>query len=502
MATQIISFVRSAITNGDEYSLEVLYYFLRKNIADNYGSLKNISDIEMGKLYFETPIIVNVSNKYRNQKSSFALLLSVRALMLESSLLAYCNDNYLIFKSYTTEDFGWVNYAKIINRLFEDSDFREIFNLLCLAQSNQVNKVELKKFEQNTISPHPRNELNYYKDIAALGKSTETVICDNSFVCDLTMSDYTVPKEVRYIGNTAFAYCEGLKTLRFLTDHVLFGIFPIIECSHLQKIVVPSNALDYYKEALPYYKDIIVQEDEKIEQNCQSKSNTENFVRENLSRLIGKFNPTNTAVAGDRKAPVDTSILSEVFKHTNATYKFLWFYAILDSISTNKERKIELGSIAIKMLVISWTLIFNKKISFGYDYMDYYISVINNSTRQIKKASLPLEVETYLVENSHERKVQETTKALLSNVPYRFLSPWIKFCSVSQVRADSCEEDYQGPYSIYKDYIVINEPWMDYFLEHMNDIKQFVWNSFLEYLRKYNTDRKLSFIKNEPEGES
>lgn len=142
MATQIISFVRSAITNGDEYSLEVLYYFLRKNIADNYGSLKNISDIEMGKLYFEIPIIVNVSNKYRNQKSSFALLLSVRALMLDSSLLAYCNDNYLIFKSYTTEDFGWVNYAKIINRFFEDSDFREIFNLLCLAQSNQVNKVE------------------------------------------------------------------------------------------------------------------------------------------------------------------------------------------------------------------------------------------------------------------------------------------------------------------------------------------------------------------------
>ena len=394
MATQIISFVRSAIKDGDEYALEVLYYFLRKNMADNYGSLRNISDIEMGKLYFEAPVIVNVCNKYHNQKYSLALLLSVRALMLDNSLLSYCTDNYLIFKSNITKDFGWVNYAKIINRLLADSDFREIFILLCHALSNQVNKAELSKFKQNTISPHPKNELNYYKDIAASGQSTESVICDNAFVCDLTMSEYTVPKEVRYIGNTAFAYCEGLKTLRFLTGNVLFGTFPIIECSQLQKIVVPSNAVKYYQEALPLYKDLIVQEDENIDQNCQLINSTKDIAEENLSRLIAKFYPTSPTVTGVRdnsinKAPVDASILSEVFKHTSTTYRFLWFYAILDAISTNKKNKIHLSSIAIKMLVISWSLIFNKKISFGYDYMDSYISVINDSTKQIKKTSSP-----------------------------------------------------------------------------------------------------------------
>lgn len=34
-------------------------------------------------------------------------------------------------------------------------------------------------------------------------------------------------------------------------------MFPIIECTQLEQIIVPADLLSYYQDCLPYYKDII-----------------------------------------------------------------------------------------------------------------------------------------------------------------------------------------------------------------------------------------------------
>ena len=36
-----------------------------------------------------------------------------------------------------------------------------------------------------------------------------------------------------------------------------FGVFPILECKKLSRIVVPTELIDYFKEELPYYKSIV-----------------------------------------------------------------------------------------------------------------------------------------------------------------------------------------------------------------------------------------------------
>ena len=81
------------------------------------------------------------------------------------------------------------------------------------------------------------------------------VIGNNAFL-EAQIKKYVITKDIEYVGDTAFSYCENLETLEF-EDKVMFGTFPIIECLKLTRIIVPSPLLDYYKEELQYYENII-----------------------------------------------------------------------------------------------------------------------------------------------------------------------------------------------------------------------------------------------------
>ena len=75
---------------------------------------------------------------------------------------------------------------------------------------------------------------------------------------------------------------------------VMFGTFPIIECNSLERIIVPTELLSYYKENLSYYKEIIsdnedskpVQMEEKIEAPILAKVEKRESIDTNMIQTV------------------------------------------------------------------------------------------------------------------------------------------------------------------------------------------------------------------------
>ena len=80
---------------------------------------------------------------------------------------------------------------------------------------------------------------------------------------------------------------------------------------------------------------------------------------------------------------------------------------------------------------------------------------------------------------------------MLKNVPYRFLSPWVKYTTDQEVIAASNEKNFTGMYALLDDRILLNEDWWDYIQDHYNELCRFATQSFLDYAKQYNDAMKL-----------
>ena len=88
-------------------------------------------------------------------------------------------------------------------------------------------------------------------------------------------------------------------------------------------------------------------------------------------------------------------------------------------------------------------------------------------------------------------EIKSIIGGLLKNVPYRFLSPWIKYTSNADVEAKSQNNEFATPYAIHDDYIILDEDWFEYFKDNMPTIKSYISNEFYSYLKSHNTELKL-----------
>ena len=77
------------------------------------------------------------------------------------------------------------------------------------------------------------------------------------------------------------------------------------------------------------------------------------------------------------------------------------------------------------------------------------------------------------------------------NVPYRFLSPWIKYTTDEEVIEKSNAKNYNGMYSLHSDHIIIDDKWWKYLKEHYLEICDFTMRSFISYAKQFNNDLKL-----------
>ena len=147
--------------------------------------------------------------------------------------------------------------------------------------------------------------------------------------------------------------------------------------------------------------------------------------------------------------------------------------------------------IVIRMAAIAWPIVLDYEIDLGAsDMMRKYLEDVVKNTTLIRQATSNV-VEKYLSQHYSSQGIDKVLSPLLKNVPYRFLSPWVKYTTDEEVIATSQSKYFNGLYALYPNHIVLDEDWWDYIESHYSDICDFSMKSFIAYVKKFNTDIKL-----------
>lgn len=178
------------------------------------------------------------------------------------------------------------------------------------------------------------------------------------------------------------------------------------------------------------------------------------------------------------------SALAGIFSNTTATYKFYWFVSLMDIVVKERKTRISFWEIIAGMVAESWYPIHYFKLSFGKSD-----SLFNNSLEIQKEFQISIDSDKKKIKNQLLDNIDGTKKFLRVfslNVPYRFLSPWIRYTYDEDVVAKSQRFENDCLYAIYGDEIVINEEWIDYLRENYTILRDFAFWNLTEFLQKRN----------------
>lgn len=196
-----------------------------------------------------------------------------------------------------------------------------------------------------------------------------------------------------------------------------------------------------------------------------------------------------------KKEPIDTNKLKKIFDNTVTSYKYFWFMAIISLAKEKGTLLISYKDIMIRMAAIAWPMIMVDDIKLGErDMMSKYLKEIHRKT-SLTSNSPSSAVNNFLTQNYFNYQIKPILSPLLKNVPYRFLSPWIKYTSDEDVINKSQADDSTALYSLHKDYIVLNNDWWNYIEAHFSEIGENALRSFISYAKQYNSEMKFIKIK-------
>ena len=216
---------------------------------------------------------------------------------------------------------------------------------------------------------------------------------------------------------------------------------------------------------------------------------------EEESNLKTDEKATNNHVIENIELKLDVDKLNSVFVNKVTSYKYLWFIAIISIAKEKGTLSIPFDDIVIRMAAIAWPIVMGDGINFGErDMISKYLKDIQKKTYLISTASSKI-VEASLSDYYKILSINKILTPLLANVPYRFLSPWVKFSSNEDVIRVSNEPTFDGLYSINANGIIINSKWWNYLKSHYNNVCTFTLNSFMIYLKQYNSELKLLRLK-------
>ena len=505
--TSLITYVKKYIE--DDYAMDVFYYSVKKAFVDKDFSLYGFSYFYIDGRFLGDSLKIKSTGNYRTPVHSLALLLSLRLIMIDHEYLKLCEDDSLVFISKPRGTFQWINYMSLIMDNWDDEEVKMLFEMMeNYYYDDEFSDEEKTVFSKSIVTPEYRNERTYYDSLAKTTKGvSDTIIGNNAFI-EAKIKSYTVPKDIVYVGNTAFAYCDELETLEF-EGKVMFGVFPIIECNSLKHIVVPSGMKSYYAEALPYYKDIVKDKSDnegvEVDVSIQHEKPRADIVEPEIEHVyvdipsadpyteteVSPSDNTTATIQEEEREPIDVKTLQTVFDKVASSYKFFWMMAIISLAKEKHHLAISFDDITIRMAAMAWPIVFEDDIDLGHsDIMKSYLEGVVKKTKLIKGATSNV-VENYLKQHYTSQGVDKILSPLMKNVPYRFLSPWIKYTTDAEVIEKSCAKSFNGLYAIHSKYIVLDEEWWDYIYANYNDICDFAMRSFIAYAKKYNNDMKL-----------
>jgi hypothetical protein len=176
--------------------------------------------------------------------------------------------------------------------------------------------------------------------------------------------------------------------------------------------------------------------------------------------------------------------LSTVFNNTSATYKFYWFLAILDAVEAQKEH-ITKKELFVRMLTKAWFTVNYFHVSFGKQ--DKIQEAI---LRIIELENIEIDTDVNRIFDIISSSENKETTALIRhfdlNVPHKFLSPWMGSGSMKDVYHKSQENYALPPYALYKDSILIQPAWLEYFRKNAGLLKSFCYWHLARFLQVRN----------------
>lgn len=217
----------------------------------------------------------------------------------------------------------------------------------------------------------------------------------------------------------------------------------------------------------------------------------EEIVGEEPNKII-EFEPEpETAGEPELDSEIGFNKIKTIFDKKASSYKYFWFLSIISLAKEHDVLAITYKGIVARMAAMAWPLVFKYGISLGKsDMMASYLSLVEKATKLVPSTS-SIGVESYIKKYYEFECIDRVLAPLLKNVPYRFLSPWVKYTTDQEVIAASNEKNFTGMYALLDDRILLNEDWWDYILDHYNELCRFATQSFLDYAKQYNDAMKL-----------
>lgn len=187
----------------------------------------------------------------------------------------------------------------------------------------------------------------------------------------------------------------------------------------------------------------------------------------------------------------------EAFAYTSSSYKYLWALALIDYFFRHKKETVEANILVEQMIAVAWRGVLVQGLSFGKtDKMESIIKDLQKSCHLTNEAT-DKEILDALRDARHLLIYQKCIEALLQNVPYRFLSPWIPFESTHQVIKQSASFKKCSMYAVENGsdgmLIRINPRWKNYIMRNKVEMMNFVRDSFQAYLQKRKPNKEVKF---------
>lgn len=199
--------------------------------------------------------------------------------------------------------------------------------------------------------------------------------------------------------------------------------------------------------------------------------------------------------------------LTAVFNHTTNSYKFYWFWGLLELVKGEQEATIPLDAVLIKMVALSWHTVAYYKIGLGRQ--DQLSEVIQRALElgDMQVDSKVETIEAYFWEcyqatqpSLGQKGLRAALKKLRTYVPYRFLRPFfgrLPKGNLEQAIAERSSEVFRvaeeaAPYKINLSSsrqartLTIHPVWRNYLQQHYKILREFAWWNLSQYLRARN----------------
>lgn len=197
---------------------------------------------------------------------------------------------------------------------------------------------------------------------------------------------------------------------------------------------------------------------------------------------------------------LNTQPLQKVFKRTTATYKFLWFLAILDLVkesepTASRNLVFSTQDICARMVAKSWLPTQHFKLSFGcWDSITKVIEALKNPVNGFPFSVKYKEAEALkalqIFAKLNPKNFQKIIfNPLIQEVSFRFLNAWhSKNASTltESIRGATHGDPYSFPNGNWNS-IEVPSQWAAFFRENYSLLKDFTYWNFADFLQARNT---------------